>query len=140
MVPREAKIRSQMPPDDFKNRSPSSMASRLRLGGLRNASWASLGRPGGRRKGAESPLGRPSNTLPIHFLMPRWFWRGFGTSMRSLLEVFLKAFWRKTICTKTNSRNIKSCRNTCVFTIGLHVDVAADAFRDKETSSNCRCG
>ena len=140
MVPRQAKIRSQRPSDDFKNRSPSSKASRLRLGGPRNVSWASLGRPGGRRKGAESPLGRPSNTLPIHFLMPRWFWRGFGTSMRSLLEVFLKAFWRKTISMKTNSRNIKSCRNTCVFTIGLHVDVAADAFRDKERSTNCRCG
>ena len=140
MVPRQAKIRSQRPSDDLKNRSLSSMASRLRFGGPRNVSWASLGGPGGRRKGAESPLGRPSNTLPIHFLMPRWFWRGFGTSTRSLLGVFLKACCRKTTCTKTNSHNIKSCRNTCVFTIGLHVDVAADAFRDKETSTNCRCG
>ena len=98
------------------------------------------GRPWGGQAGGERELKVLSEGLPIHFLMPRWFWRGFGTSMRSLLEVFLKAFWRKTISMKTNSRNIKSCRNTCVFTIGLHVDVAADAFRDKETSSNCRCG
>ena len=54
---------SLRPPDDCKNRSASSMVSRLRLGGARNVSWASLGRPGGRRKGAESALGRASNTL-----------------------------------------------------------------------------
>ena len=98
------------------------------------------GRPWGGQAGGERKLKVLSEGLPIHFLLPRWFWRGFGTSMRALLEVFLNAFWRNTTSVKTNSRKIKSCRNTCVCTIGLHVDVAADAFRDKERSTTCRFG
>ena len=104
------------------------------------ASGTRHGRPGGGQAGGERELKILSERLPIQFLMPRWFWKGFGTSRRALLEVFLKAFWRKTRSIKTNSRKMNSCRNTYVFTIGLHIDVAADAFRDKETSSNCRCG
>ena len=89
MVPIQAKIRSQRPSDDFKNRSPSSMASRLRLGGLRNASWASLG-PGGRRKGAENPLGRASNTLLDAKVVLERLWNGyevvFGSVFKGIFE------------------------------------------------------
>ena len=90
MVPREAKIRSQRPPDDFKNRSPSSMASRLRLGGLRNASWASLGRPGGRRKGAESLLGRASNTLLDAKVILERLWNVYEGTVESVFEGILE--------------------------------------------------
>ena len=90
MVPRQAKIRSQRPSDDFKNRRPSSKASRLRFGGPRNESWASLGRPGGRRKGAESPLGRPSNTLLDAKVVLERLWNVYEVAFGSVFEGILE--------------------------------------------------
>ena len=100
----------------------------------------SHGRPWGGQAGGERKLKVLSDGLPIHFLMPRWFWRSSGTSSRALLEAFLKAFRRKTRSIKTNSPNVKRCKTTSVFLIGLQVNVAADAFRNMERSTNCRCG
>ena len=49
------------PPDECQSRNPSSVASRTRLAGVRNMSWASLVCAVERRQGGESALGRASN-------------------------------------------------------------------------------
>ena len=90
MVPRQAKIRSQRPSDDVKNRSLSSMASKLRFRGPRNVSWASLGRPGGRRMGVESPLGRPSNTLLDAKVVLERVWNVYEVAFGSVFEGILE--------------------------------------------------
>ena len=66
------------------------MASRLRLGGLRSASWASLERPGGRRKGAESPLERPSNTLLDAKVVLERLWNVYEVAFGSVVEGILE--------------------------------------------------
>ena len=104
--------------------------------GLRNASWASLGRPCGRRKGAESHLSRASNTQLVDNMFLEKLWNVSKAAFGKLLEDFR----RKTQCIKENSGNVNSYKNICVFTIGLHVDVAVYSFRNIERSMSCRCG
>ena len=72
--------------------------------------------------------------------MPRSFSRGVGTCRRALLEVFFPAVWNKARSMKNNMVKVKSCKNICVFTIGLHVDSDVSALRSLESCMDLRLG
>ena len=85
--------------------------------GLEDASGTSFGRPFGRPKSFQSRYGSVSNTQLISKSVLGWFWDVLDTNF----WLFLKASWAKITSKNDKSDEVKIFKNTCVFTVRLHL-------------------
>ena len=133
IIPREANNGATGSPNSFRRKSWCSVVPGLGLGVLRTASWTS-------RREAKQSWNCSQRGLPIRIWMRRSCCAGFVTSTGALLDVFLKAMKIEGTSREKNVLKLKSYKNTCVFTIGLHIDFNVNALGNLETCINWRLG
>ena len=102
--------------------------------GLGDASRPGLRRPLGDPKLVQTCHGSTSKTqLNSNSLLER-FW---GVS-ETVFEAFFEAGQDKATNRKKKNLKLKSWKNICVFTIGLHIDVDVKALRNLDRSIDLR--
>ena len=102
--------------------------------GLGDASRPGMRRPLGGPKLVQTCHGSTSKTqLNSNSLLER-FWDVSET----VFEAFFEAGQDKATNRKKKNLKLKSCKNICVFTIGLHIDVDVKALRNLDRSIDLR--
>ena len=110
----------------------------LVLGCLSNRGRASLGRPGGQVGCATGPKVF-SQGLATCFGMSKLCSGDLALSRRALLKAFVRLLRKITSSTEINRHRSNIGENSGVVPIGLHGDVAVDAFRVMDRSTKCAC-
>ena len=78
-------------------------------------------------------MGAQSRSKPVMKALPRRdgirsaFWRDYGTSQKRILKAFLKSPVDEMMCLRQKNGKVRIFKNTCVFTVRLHIDVVEDS-------------